>query len=111
MALSGLVAWYAWDLPDINKLDSQTRRASIMLTDSAGREIATYGDLYGELLRLADLPPHLVQAIIATEDRRFFDHSGLDPAAMLRATIANVRAGRLRQGEARLPSNSPRTFF
>ena len=50
VALSGLVAWYAWDLPDINKLESQTRRASIMLTDSAGQEIATYGDLYGELL-------------------------------------------------------------
>ena len=51
VALSGLVAWYAWDLPDINQPDSQTRRASIILTDSAGQEIATYGDLYGELSR------------------------------------------------------------
>ncbi|MEC8463319.1 MAG: PBP1A family penicillin-binding protein [Pseudomonadota bacterium] len=111
VALSGLVAWYAWDLPDINKLESQTRRASIILTDSAGQEIATYGDLYGELLRLADLPPHLVQAIIATEDRRFFDHSGLDPAAMLRATIANVRAGRLRQGGSTLTQQLAKNLF
>ncbi|MEC8289101.1 MAG: PBP1A family penicillin-binding protein, partial [Pseudomonadota bacterium] len=92
-------------------LESQTRRASIILTDSAGQEIATYGDLYGELLRLADLPPHLVQAIIATEDRRFFDHSGLDPAAMLRATIANVRAGRLRQGGSTLTQQLAKNLF
>ena len=111
VALSGLVAWYAWDLPDINKLESQTRRSSIILTDSAGQEIATYGDLYGELLRLGDLPPHLVQAIIATEDRRFFDHSGLDPAAMLRATIANVRAGRLRQGGSTLTQQLAKNLF
>ena len=60
---------------------------------------------------MADLPPHLVQAIIATEDRRFFDHSGLDPAAMLRATIANVRAGRLRQGGSTLTQQLAKNLF
>ena len=111
VALSSLVAWYAWDLPDIYKLNSQTRRASVVLTDSAGREIATYGDQYGELLRLADLPPHLVQAIIAIEDRRFFVHGGLDPVAILRASIANIRAGRVRQGGSTLTQQLAKNIF
>ena len=64
--------------------------------------MATYGDLYGEPLRLADVPPYLVQAIVAAEDRRFFDHGGFDPVALARAVVANVRAGRVRQGGSTL---------
>ena len=111
VALGALVAWYAWDLPDIDTLDSPTRRASITLTDSSGREIATYGDLYGDPLRMADVPPYLVQAIVATEDRRFFDHSGFDPVALVRAVIANVRAGRVRQGGSTLTQQLAKNIF
>ena len=111
VALGGLVAWYAWDLPDISNLETPTRRTSITLTDSGGREIATYGDLYGEALRLADLPPYLVQAIVATEDRRFFDHGGFDPLALARAVIANVRAGRVRQGGSTLTQQLAKNIF
>ena len=111
VALGGIVAWYAWDLPDIDKLDTPTRKASITLTDSGGREIATYGDIYGEPLRLADVPPHLVQAIIATEDRRFFDHSGFDPVALARAAVANLRAGRVRQGGSTLTQQLAKNIF
>ncbi|MGB0632758.1 MAG: transglycosylase domain-containing protein, partial [Alphaproteobacteria bacterium] len=111
VALGAVVAWYAWDLPDIDKLEAPTRKASITLTDSAGREIATYGDLYGEPLRLADVPPYLVQAIVATEDRRFFDHSGFDPVALARAVVANVRAGRVRQGGSTLTQQLAKNIF
>ena len=110
-ALGAVVAWYAWDLPDIDKLDSPKRQASITLTDSAGREIATYGDRYGDPLRMADVPPYLVQAIVATEDRRFFDHSGFDPVALVRAVIANVRAGRVRQGGSTLTQQLAKNIF
>ncbi|RZO37596.1 MAG: PBP1A family penicillin-binding protein [Rhodospirillaceae bacterium] len=111
VALGGLVAWYAWDLPDISNLETPTRRTSITLTDSVGREIATYGDLYGEALRLADVPPYLVQAIVATEDRRFFDHGGFDPLALARAAVANVRAGRVRQGGSTLTQQLAKNIF
>ena len=111
VALGAVVAWYAWDLPDIDKLDSPKRQASITLTDSAGREIATYGDRYGDPLRMADVPPYLVQAIVATEDRRFFDHSGFDLVALVRAVIANVRAGRIRQGGSTLTQQLAKNIF
>ena len=59
----------------------------------------------------ADLPPYLVQAIVATEDRRFFDHGGFDPLALARAVIANVRAGRVRQGGSTLTQQLAKNIF
>jgi len=111
VALSVVVAWYAYDLPDINKLDVPARKASITLTDADGREITTYGDIYGDPLRLADVPPYLVQAIVATEDRRFFGHLGFDPVALVRAVVANVRAGRVRQGGSTLTQQLAKNVF
>ena len=111
VALGVVVAWYAYDLPDIDNLDLPARKASITLTDADGREIATYGDIYGDPLRLADVPPYLVQAIIATEDRRFFDHFGFDPVAVARAVVTNVRAGKVRQGGSTLTQQLAKNIF
>ncbi|MEE2996753.1 MAG: PBP1A family penicillin-binding protein [Pseudomonadota bacterium] len=111
VTLGTLVAWYAWDLPDIDKLKAPTRRASITITDTSGREIVTYGDLYGEPLDVADVPPHLVQAILAIEDRRFFEHGGFDPVSLARAVVANVRAGRVRQGGSTLTQQLAKNIF
>ncbi len=43
-----------------------------------GSLIAGYGDLYGRRLTVNELPPELVQAVVAIEDRRFFEHPGVD---------------------------------
>jgi len=111
VALGVVVAWYAYDLPDIDNLDLPARKASITLTDADGREILTYGDIYGDPLRLADVPPYLVQAIVATEDRRFFDHFGFDPVAVARAIVTNVRAGKVRQGGSTLTQQLAKNIF
>jgi penicillin-binding protein 1A len=111
VALGVIVAWYAYDLPDIDNLDVPARKASITMTDADGREIAIYGDIYGDPLRLADVPPYLVQAIVATEDRRFFDHFGFDPVALIRAVVTNVRAGRVRQGGSTLTQQLAKNVF
>src|SRR5207244_12594083 len=63
--------------------------------------IASAGDRPGEEsrpIRLADVPPRLIRAVIAAEDHRFFDHRGLDVRGVVRAAWANARAGRVTQG-------------
>jgi penicillin-binding protein 1B len=63
--------------------------------------LTSIGDRPGEAyrpVRLADVPPVLIQAVLAAEDHRFFDHSGLDARGLLRAAWANVRGGRVVQG-------------
>src|SRR5713226_2735376 len=52
----------------------------------------------GEWMRVADLPPNIVQATLAAEDRRFYSHVGIDPAAVVRAAWQNFRHGRVVEG-------------
>jgi len=111
LALGALVAWYAWDLPDISRLETPSRRPSVRLVTADGAILARYGDLHGGWIRFADLPPHLVQAVSATEDRRFFEHRGVDPWAILRAAIANLQAGTIRQGGSTLSQQLAKNLF
>jgi penicillin-binding protein 1A len=103
--------WYARDLPDVKKLDVIERRPSVTLLAADNEVIATYGDLYGEPVALKALPKVLIDALIATEDRRFYSHYGIDPLGLARAMAANVRAGRLVQGGSTLTQQLAKNIF
>ncbi|MGD9764092.1 MAG: PBP1A family penicillin-binding protein [Candidatus Binatia bacterium] len=60
---------------------------------------------------LDELPPLLVQAILLTEDRRFYRHHGIDPIGISRATLANVRSGSVVQGGSTLTQQLMKNFF
>ena len=62
-------------------------------------------------VRTAELPEHFVQALLATEDARFFGHSGYDFEAVVRAALANSRAGRIRQGGSTITMQLARKVF
>ncbi|TAL11022.1 MAG: penicillin-binding protein 1B, partial [Porticoccaceae bacterium] len=63
------------------------------------------------LLRLAELPPYLADALIATEDRDFYSHHGVSPRAILRATWANLRAGGIAQGGSTLTQQLVKNLY
>ena len=105
------IAWYAYDLPDLDKIAAPTRKISITLLDSKGKKFAIYGDIYGDPLEFYEVPKHLVQAIIATEDKRFFAHRGFDVKALFRALITNVWAGRIKQGGSTLTQQLAKNIF
>lgn len=109
-----VLAWFAWDLPSTDGLDpvgSQSRRPSIVLLDGRGGRLATYGDLYGRRLGAHELPPHLVQAVVAIEDRRFFEHPGVDGRGLVRAMFVNLRKGRIAQGGSTLTQQLAKNLF
>ena len=56
-------------------------------------------------------PPHLIQALIASEDSRFFSHLGIDPLRIPKAFLANLRAGRIVQGASTLTQQTARLFL
>ncbi|MGQ0676233.1 MAG: transglycosylase domain-containing protein, partial [Rhodospirillales bacterium] len=95
---AGIVVYYALGLPDIRSLEAPTRRPSITLLASDGVQFASFGDLVGETLTLEEMPPAIPLAVMATEDRRFQSHPGIDPVGLARALLANIRAGYIRQG-------------
>lgn len=111
VALTGLVGWYAYDLPDVDSIEEMTRRPSIRLVSADGVQLASYGDFYGEPITVDDLPPHLPQAILAIEDRRFYDHFGLDVWGIARAMVANIQRGRFVQGGSTVTQQLAKNLF
>ncbi len=111
VAAGCLVAWYAWDLPDISLLETPTRQPAVVLRGADGTILARHGQLHSGPVRFADLPYHLVRAIQATEDRGFFDHPGISALGLLRATIVNLRAGAVRQGGSTITQQLAKNLF
>jgi penicillin-binding protein 1A len=111
VGLLGLLAWYAYDLPDVANLGERTRAPSVRIISADGVQLARYGDVYAAPVRAGELPEHLLQAVIATEDRRFYGHFGLDVIALARAAIANLRAGRIVQGGSTLTQQLAKNVF
>ncbi|MDE0335160.1 MAG: transglycosylase domain-containing protein, partial [Defluviicoccus sp.] len=85
VAGAGAVAWYAWDLPDLSLLETPTRRPAVLLRTADGAVLARYGQLYGGAVRFDELPGYFVEAVSSIEDRRFFEHPGIDVWGILRA--------------------------
>jgi penicillin-binding protein 1B len=80
-------------------------------------EPALIGGVHGkssedrQVMRLDEMPLVLVRAVLTVEDRRFFDHHGVDGRALARAMVANVRAGGVRQGGSTLTQQLMKNFF
>lgn len=63
------------------------------------------------LVEFRDLPPDLVNAVLAIEDRRFLQHSGVDYLRILKAAYVDIRAGRVEQGASTITMQLARSFF
>jgi len=111
IGVGGVVAYYAYDLPDLDSLTATSRKPSITLLSADGQTIAAFGDVYGEPLPLAEMPATLPQAVMATEDRHFYSHFGLDLVGLARATIVNFRAGHVVQGGSTLTQQLAKNLF
>ena len=110
IAFGLLMGWYALDLPNPTDLASE-RRPGVSIVTEDGTVLANYGELHGEAMHYEDLPPHLVDAVVATEDRRFFDHFGLDMIGIARAIVANLRAGAIVQGGSTISQQVAKNLF
>lgn len=106
-----VAGWIYTDLPDMEDSLAPSRRPTVWVLAADDKEIAAVGDLYGIPVRLADLPPALPQAVLATEDRRFYDHFGIDVIGLARAMVANVRAGRIVQGGSTITQQVAKNLF
>ncbi|MEL6210152.1 MAG: biosynthetic peptidoglycan transglycosylase, partial [Pseudomonadota bacterium] len=98
-------------LPSSDALFDGRGGGSVTMLDRHGDVFAWRGEQYGGDISAADVSPHLVHAVIATEDRRFWLHPGLDPIGLARAIYVNIRAGRLVQGGSTLTQQVAKNVF
>jgi penicillin-binding protein 1A len=109
LALIGL--WFARDLPRPESALDATRRPSLTLEDRTGHVFARFGDVVGEKLRLGDMPAYLPAAFIAVEDRRYWQHPGIDLIGLARAAWIDLTAGHIVQGGSTITQQVAKNLF
>lgn len=111
IGLTAVVGYVGAHLPPIQSLEIPKRPPTIRMLDTAGNEFARRGDMAGEVLALKDMPPHVPKAFIAIEDRRFYDHYGIDPYGIARAVVANAMHRGVAQGGSTLTQQLAKNLF
>ncbi|CAK0747055.1 penicillin-binding protein 1A [Azospirillaceae bacterium] len=111
VAITGLLAYYCYDLPNIAQVNQSVRRPTVTILAADGSVFARFGDLQGATIDVRQLPPHLIYAVLSTEDRRFFDHFGIDLIGLSRAMFRNLTAGRTLQGGSTITQQLAKNLF
>jgi penicillin-binding protein 1A len=106
-----VLGYFALTLPDTSQLTRAERRPSATILAADGSLLTTFGDLFGQPLTLREMSPYLPKAVIATEDRRFYSHFGIDPIGLLRAAAANLTAGHVVQGGSTITQQLAKNLF
>lgn len=84
---------------------------AITFLDRYGQEIGRRGIRHDDSVKLEQFPDHLIKAALATEDRRFYDHWGIDPIGTFRALTVNARGGGVVQGGSSLTQQLAKNLF
>ena len=111
VALIAVLAYFSYTLPDVEQAAESGRRPGIFLNDVDGNPVLAKGDLYGDPVNAAELPDYVPRAVIAIEDRRFYDHSGIDLIGLARALWVNIVEGRVRQGGSTITQQLAKNIF
>src|SRR5262245_29107638 len=103
-------AYFSAAIPDPIQL---RRKQSAPVVRILARDGSLLGGRGGEgsYVPIDFLPPHLIDAVVATEDRRFFEHWGVDLAGVMRALLTNLRLGRLVQGGSTISQQLAKNLF
>ncbi len=110
--VAALLIWFAWDLPNPEKANQAiTRAPTLTLLSSEGHILRRQGAVHGRAITLDEVPPSVVQAFVATEDRRFYDHFGIDLIGFGRAVFVNLTSGGYRQGGSSLTQQLAKNLF
>ena len=104
------VTWSLLNLPETESIQI-SRQPSITFLDKDGRIIASYGDIYGKSIKYNNLPENLINAVIVTEDKRFFNHYGVDIKGVLRAIYVNLKERRIVQGGSTITQQLAKNLF
>ncbi|MGB3272525.1 MAG: PBP1A family penicillin-binding protein [Xanthobacteraceae bacterium] len=115
MGLGGLVVLLALAQPAFRETADENwlKKADLAVTflDRYGNPIGSRGIKHNDAIPLEDFPDNLIKATLATEDRRFYDHFGIDIAGTFRALVTNAQAGGVRQGGSSITQQLAKNLF
>ena len=111
LALAGYIGYCWFTMPDISAAVSKTRQPSTVIMAENGNDIAKFGQIYDKIIYPEKLPKNLTNAVIAIEDRRFYEHFGFDIIGFSRAMITNIFRKRYAQGASTITQQVAKNIF
>lgn len=114
IGLVGLILLLALALPAFDETSKNWRdkeEYSVVFLDRYGKEIGRRGVRQADSDEIDTLPDHFIKAVLATEDRRFFEHYGIDFLGLGRALAENVRANSVVQGGSSISQQLAKNLF
>ncbi|MSP52905.1 MAG: penicillin-binding protein 1A [Gammaproteobacteria bacterium] len=109
---AAIALWYLnKDLPDVSSLKTVQMQVPLRVYSADNKLIAEFGEKRREPVSLDQIPKLLQEALIATEDQRFYEHSGVDFLGLARASLELVLTGKKVQGGSTLTMQVARNFF
>jgi penicillin-binding protein 1A len=109
--VSLVIGWYAYEIPDILRKADIRQHPTIILEARDGTVFARFGGYRGDPVSVKSLPSYVVKAFIAVEDRRFYDHGGIDLFGIMRASVTNFFAGHVVQGGSTITQQLAKNLF
>ena len=115
LGMAGLVVLMALATPAMRQTsdDDWLKKSELAVSflDRYGNEVGVRGIKHNDSIPLEEFPDHLIKAVLATEDRRFYEHFGIDAAGTMRAFLANTRAGGVVQGGSSISQQLAKNLF
>ncbi len=110
LLLGGAFTYFNATIPDPIQLRHRDSTPLVRILARDGSVLSERGGT-GSYVPIDFLPPHLIDAVVATEDRRFFEHWGIDVTGLARAMLTNLRTGRLLQGGSTISQQLAKNLF
>lgn len=107
----GFFLYSVWDLPEVQTLEEYKPSITSRVYSDNNRLLAEFFVENRTPVALDNVPEHLIQALIATEDARFYRHRGMDLRGIARAMYRNIRAGKIVEGGSTLTQQLSKVLF
>ena len=111
VVIAAYVAIIYFRMPSLDAILNETRAPAIVFLDKDGQEIRSANRIMGVPVTVETLPAHVWQAIVAIEDKRFFNHGPIDTRGLMRAVIVNLFRGRLDVGGSSITQQTAKNIF
>ena len=115
LGMGGLVLMLGLAIPAFRETSDEDwlKKSELAVTflDRYGNEAGSRGIKHNDSIPLDEFPDHLIKATLATEDRRFYEHFGIDPSGTFRALATNARAGGVVQGGSSITQQLAKNLF
>lgn len=111
VAVAGYVGVIYLQMPSLDSILHETRSAAVIFLDKNGDEIRSANRIMGTPVSTETLPPYVWQAIVAIEDKRFFEHGPIDVRGITRAVFSNLASGRVAAGGSTITQQTAKNIF